>query len=451
MIYSLFKSTTVIHSRVEVRKKLFKGFCPDPRFGGVLGGPLSYPVPKMVSMETTAQDPEMVPDNDAGNPWLSRSNEEVRDQLAHCHHMRTRWDVQLMRMVVEVERRSLYVEDGYESTSEWLSCFLGRGYVVSQKFLGVALAVSRYPALEQGYLDGKLSYDHLRALADVVTEDNQHQLVAKAEHMSVASTFALAGRIRKLGCDDSMAARANRYLQMSWDHHNRVLCFQGCLPEEQGVIFEKTIQALADKMPHDQEALFPASARRADALFELAARSPGGGSTVPQVIVHVDADALSSGEGVAEIERGPAISAESARRLSCDSVMQVMVHGPDGQVVTLGPNRRSIPRWVRRMVFQRDQRCKYPGCRKRKLVECHHIVHRQDGGSNDPSNLVLFCAFHHHLVHEGKYEVRGSPPKIWIERPGREALKVGPPCVPQRTKAMFDIEFAMPRTEVRRS
>ncbi|HLF70106.1 MAG TPA: hypothetical protein VI541_04040, partial [Actinomycetota bacterium] len=35
---------------------------------------------------------------------------------------------------------------------------------------------------------------------------------------------------------------------------------------------------------------------------------------------------------------------------------------------------------------------------------------------------------HHIYVHEAGYTVRGSPPKVIIERPGREPLRVGPPA-----------------------
>ena len=43
-------------------------------------------------------------------------------------------------------------------------------------------------------------------------------------------------------------------------------------------------------------------------------------------------------------------------------------------------------------VFARDKhRCRVPGCRSARNIELHHIVHREDGGSHEPSNSCA-CA-----------------------------------------------------------
>lgn len=42
--------------------------------------------------------------------------------------------------------------------------------------------------------------------------------------------------------------------------------------------------------------------------------------------------------------------------------------------------------------------CQYPKCR-RKATNLHHQQYRSEGGSDDPNNLVPYCAEHHKLVH----------------------------------------------------
>jgi hypothetical protein len=75
-------------------------------------------------------------------------------------------------------------------------------------------------------------------------------------------------------------------------------------------------------------------------------------------------------------------------------------------------------------VRERDRgRCQVPGC-CRRAVHSHHIVRRSAGGSDDPSNLVSLCAFHHlYGVHGGWLRVRGRAPD-------RLAWEVGPPDAP---------------------
>jgi hypothetical protein len=62
-------------------------------------------------------------------------------------------------------------------------------------------------------------------------------------------------------------------------------------------------------------------------------------------------------------------------------------------------------------IRERDlHRCQVPGC-SRRSVHAHHVWPRWRGGSDDPSNLVALCAFHHlRGVHGGFMRVRGTAP-----------------------------------------
>jgi len=130
----------------------------------------------------------------------------------------------------------------------------------------------------------------------------------------------------------------------------------------------------------------------------------------PLVIVHAEADALAlEGIGRAELARlGIPLSSEIARRLACDCSWQLVAEGPGGPI-GVGRRCRSIPPWLERMVWKRDLGCRFPGCGMRLGVQCHHIVHWADGGPTNLDNLALLCWMHHHLVHEGGWQIRGSP------------------------------------------
>ncbi len=63
-------------------------------------------------------------------------------------------------------------------------------------------------------------------------------------------------------------------------------------------------------------------------------------------------------------------------------------------------------------VLHRDgytcQHCK--GKSKDKRLHCHHIIFKEEGGSDDPDNLLIMCKTCHNLLHAGKVtlKVRGS-------------------------------------------
>ena len=98
-----------------------------------------------------------------------------------------------------------------------------------------------------------------------------------------------------------------------------------------------------------------------------------------------------------------AVSAAAIERAACDAVLV------DADQPT--PNKRSIPARVRRQVLARDKhRCTVPGCRSTANVDCHHIVRRADGGTNDPENITTTCGGHHHLLHAGKLTMTGRAP-----------------------------------------
>jgi hypothetical protein len=60
-----------------------------------------------------------------------------------------------------------------------------------------------------------------------------------------------------------------------------------------------------------------------------------------------------------------------------------------------------------------------PGCRSSRGLECHHRVHRADGGSHDTSNLVLLCSSCHLAHHRGTLTISGTADQLEVHRPAQ--------------------------------
>lgn len=113
-----------------------------------------------------------------------------------------------------------------------------------------------------------------------------------------------------------------------------------------------------------------------------------------QAIVHVDAQTLRDGcAGRCEHEDGPALSAETARRLSCDSSLVYIVEDEDGEPLNVGRKTRTIAPPIRRALQSRDRGCRFPGCPNKHYVDGHHIRHWPMAAKHASRTSRCFAAF----------------------------------------------------------
>jgi Domain of unknown function (DUF222)/HNH endonuclease len=159
-----------------------------------------------------------------------------------------------------------------------------------------------------------------------------------------------------------------------------------------------------------------AEQRRADALGLVAESAlasgldPGSRGDRYQVVVHVDAEVLAAGGegGSSWLADGRHVSAETSRRLACDSARVVMRHAADGRVLDVGRRTRAISPGLRRALEHRDAGCRFPGC-GRRLCDAHHVEPWADGGATSLANTLLLCRRHHRAVHEEGFSMELAP------------------------------------------
>jgi hypothetical protein len=118
------------------------------------------------------------------------------------------------------------------------------------------------------------------------------------------------------------------------------------------------------------------------------------------VTIHVDQSALAGGDGRS------ALPIESVKRLCCDTQAVVLTENRKGEPLSIGRKSRIIPKAIQRAVRARDNnRCTFPGCINHRFLHCHHVEHWSNGGETALDNLMLLCAKHHTLVHEGGFRI----------------------------------------------
>src|SRR5580698_6532681 len=127
-----------------------------------------------------------------------------------------------------------------------------------------------------------------------------------------------------------------------------------------------------------QEHPIPYSCRRADALASMAESFlAGSGPSSPasstadryQVVVHVDAESLRNhSDGRCELEQGPSIPVETARRLACDASLLSVLENEHGEPLDVGRKTRSIPPAIR-----------HPPCAQNPRRRRHPLAGRAHG------------------------------------------------------------------------
>ena len=148
------------------------------------------------------------------------------------------------------------------------------------------------------------------------------------------------------------------------------------------------------------------------------------------LLLHLAPDILENHQS-ATLEDGRRVSAETFRRIACDTGLVAVRTDDSGRVLDVGRKTRTIPPAIRRALLVRDRHCRFPGCTHTRWLDSHHITHWAHGGETSLNNLVSLCPWHHRLVHEGGFhlELDASKRPIFRTPDGRriEDVPMRPP------------------------
>jgi len=342
--------------------------------------------------------------------FAAADDDELAEVIVQLHALIQAAEVQLLVAIECFAQRAAFADDGATSMTSWLTERLSVSASRAGAWTNVAHSLSALPALSGKYVSGELTFDQVKPLSRVATPDTDEVLAERAVGLSVSQCEQLARRARPVTTAEADEDHEGRFFRFRW--HRRKLCYWGEASDIDGATLLEALLRKADDAPVNPETdTYDLLERRmADALVGLAAVRLGDYSEAGRatVICHVDADALAGLPGEAELDAGPAISAETARRICCDSRFQVVVE-QGGKAIGLGRRMRTVPPWLARQLKRRDSGCRFPGCGRAHFLHAHHIVHWVDGGPTDPDNLVMLCTRHHRLVHERHWLMLGDP------------------------------------------
>jgi len=343
----------------------------------------------------------------------AESNEELAFGLAEDFVQMSAAQARFLVRLGEVDRRQAFRDEGATSLESWAAERFGVSTPTARTYAHVGEKAWDIPHLVGSLCAGDISFDKLRAVADVATPENDYELCDQAKQHSVRELADIArssAELARTGSPYSRSEHDGRYLRFNDSH--RTISAQ--LPSESYAEAKARIDAYLEEIPSDAET--PLDQRRSDAFMGLIHSSNGDTTTEGSpflVVAHVPLAALVEDAGeqsalTGELEQHGLIDGETVRRIACDATIVVALDDDVGHTMYEGRAKRFPTQAQRREVMRRDRHCRFPGCTNVTFTNVHHIVAWKPGGRTDLDNLALTCLHHHHLVHSGGWTMSGN-------------------------------------------
>jgi hypothetical protein len=334
------------------------------------------------------------------------ATEAIMEEAAASSRRMAREAGTFVQLTAELDKREGWRAEGATSLEAWIVERCGVSLASARAFAHVAEKLDDLPHLAAGLSSGDLTFDKVRAVADVATPMSDSDLAAQAQECTVRQLHEVARTER--GVPRTRAQTDYEARSLRFNDTCRTVTAQ--LPPESYAEVKSVLEARARALPSDGETRW--DQRLCDGFLELARSDHDPSSTVrPHVVVaHVPLATLTdeSSELAGELERDGLISAETVRRIACDATVIVAVDDDVGHTMYEGRARRWPSEAQRREIIRRDRHCRFPGCTNATFTNVHHVVLWKSGGRTDLDNLALLCEHHHHRVHSTGWTLTGN-------------------------------------------
>jgi 5-methylcytosine-specific restriction endonuclease McrA len=313
--------------------------------------------------------------------FVTLSNDELRAEVARLARLERQATAALIRSLMEVDARRLYLADGYSSLFTFCTQVLHLSEHAALGRIEVARAARRLPALLSHLEDGSVTVTNARLLAPHLTEANCEQLLASARHRSKREVEELVAKLRP---QPDVRSAVRRLPSPPPREKPAVSAPQATVLQPQRAEPVATPRStpprpvIASLAPERYKIQFTASKDLLDKLRHA-----------QDLLRHV----TPSGDVAVVFERALGALIEQLEKQKCGLTTRPR------KPAACAPGSRHIPAAVRREVWRRDGgRCAFVGmhgrCHERAFLEFHHVVPFATGGPAESSNIQLRCRAH---------------------------------------------------------
>ena len=287
-----------------------------------------FPAPALLPADS------IVPESDAPapRPWCPDGPQAevvaLGDRIAELSARISAATWELLSLIHQFDER--YGWAGCTSCAEWLGWRTGLAPGAAREHVRVARALADLPKLSDAMRRGKVSYSKMRAVTRVATPETEDDLLNVALSGTAAHVEKIVRAWRRVDRLAEQAEDRRRHETRSlrtWVDENGMVVIRGRLSPEVGAVVRRALEAACDQArgadataadadgetaPSAEAEASSLAQRQADALGVIAECALSGGldrgtaGDRYQVVVHVDADALTEASDALEAPHVPA-------------------------------------------------------------------------------------------------------------------------------------------------
>ena len=292
-------------------------------------------------------------------------------------------------------------------------------------------ACTTVPGFEDALAEGEVSAEHVDVLARLtkgLTDEERLEVEAASEQLladAQGSAWNFERRLKLLIADIKSRTRPHSDVEEAerqraastvkrWTDKDtgmkHTMISLDPLRDEQ---LHKVIDAkLAELRQDPANAKEPFEQLKVMALM-AAVSAEAGAMGVAEVVIHTDATTHCQGrhaDTLCETIDGNPVPVATMHRYCCEAAIIAVIVEADGTVRRLTAEPRVANRSQRRVLAAMYSTCAHPHCTV-AFSKCriHHVNWYEHGGLTVIDNMLPLCEEHHHLVHEGRWNLTLTP------------------------------------------
>jgi hypothetical protein len=304
-----------------------------------------------------------------------------------------------------IESRAGYDLGGFSDVYHASRCLFDMSVRRTRECIRIGRALRALPLVERAFVEGRLAFSRVRELTRVARPEDEARWLRLASELPMR---VLERRVAEAGGSAAPDPRTSDAAEVAWTSPD-VVEVRVTLRAESWALLQRAMEG-ARRADEGQALLSDGEALEAVARDAIGAQTATAGETVPaaadvrRAVVLYECKVCKRTEvetGAGPIEVGDV----AAAALGCGAA--VIDLATEGRLERRGG---PLPTSVARAVRLRDRdRCRVPGCSRRRYVDVHHIVERARGGVHSRKNCLCLCGTHHRMLHERQLVITGDP------------------------------------------
>ncbi len=320
---------------------------------------------------------------------------QLEDEIAEVCGILNVATGRLVSLIGRVLVTESYAGAGIRSPEQWVAWKCGLSLGRARALVAMARRLPELPVTRAALEAGELAEDQVAVICHHTPVHNDGEVAELARSATVSQLRRTLGRHTFAKPTPEPAPEADpepRRVSFGFGDDGSYR-LSAVLPADQGALLERALGVYRQKLfggdaDHTDA---PKVVSWADALVAMAEASLASEAIARPhydrhlVVVHVGTDDTGSANG--HLHLGPALPDSLRRFMTCDAKARVQ-HDMNGKPLSMGRTARTVPNRTRLAIEERDGGCRVPGCDRDKWLHVHHVVHWEDGGTTDTTNLV---------------------------------------------------------------